>query len=90
MELYGPIWIVATLIIEFIVLGHLQTALSTKPVVSSKYTPDELLSIQANYSISKLFTVTFLMLIFFLINPFVCYLLFKNKGAMEITFISLL
>ena len=30
------------------------------------------------------------MLLFFLLNPFVCYLLFKNKGAMEITFISLL
>ena len=88
VELYGPIWIVATLIIEFVVLGHLQSSFTLQP--NARYDAEYLLAKQANYSLSKLFTITFLMFLFFIVNPFVCYLLFKNRGAMEVTFTSLL
>ncbi len=87
-ELYGPLWIVATLIIEFVILGHLQKAFTQTP--TGTMNTEELLVKQANYSIHKIFTVSFLMLFIFILNPFVAYLVFKNKGALEINYISLL
>jgi len=43
----------------------------------------------ANDSVSKLFKITFLIGLTFLLNPFISYLVFKNKGALEITFVHL-
>jgi len=43
----------------------------------------------ANQSVSKLFKITFIVIFMFLLNPFIAYLVFKNKGAMEVTFIHL-
>lgn len=45
---------------------------------------------QANYSVQKMFKVSFLMLTIFFCNPFIVYLIFKNKGAFEISYVHLL
>jgi hypothetical protein len=45
---------------------------------------------QANYSLQKVFKTTFLMMLMFIFNPFVAYLIFKNKGAIEVTYANLL
>ena len=44
----------------------------------------------ANQSVARLFKVTFLIVLMFLLNPFIAYLVFKNKGAMEVTFTHLM
>jgi multisubunit Na+/H+ antiporter MnhG subunit len=44
----------------------------------------------SNQSMGRLFKITFIIAIMFLLNPFVAYLVFKNKGALEVTFIHLL
>lgn len=51
---------------------------------------DDLLAKFANQSMSKLFKTTFLVAFMFLLNPFIAYLVFKNRGALEVTFIHLL
>jgi hypothetical protein len=51
---------------------------------------EEILTKQANYSLQKVFKTTFLLLLLFVLNPFVSYLVFKNRGAIEVTYINLL
>lgn len=53
-------------------------------------TQEELLAKQANYSLQKVFKTTFFLLLMFIVNPFIAYLVFKNKGAIEVTYASLL
>jgi len=88
-ELYGPIWLVVTLIIEFCILGHLHTAIAAQSQ-SYPYSQDEILTRQANYSLQKVFKTTFFLLLMFIVNPFIAYLVFKNKGAIEVTYANLL
>lgn len=45
---------------------------------------------QANYSLKKFFKTTFILLFMFTVNPFIAYLVFKNRGSLEVTFINLL
>jgi hypothetical protein len=51
---------------------------------------EDLLAKFANQSVARLFKVTFLVILMFLLNPFIAYLVFKNKGAMEVTFTHLM
>ena len=44
----------------------------------------------SNHAISRLFTISFLVGLMFLLSPFVTFLVFKNKGALEVSFIQLL
>jgi len=37
-----------------------------------------------------MFTTTFLMSFLFIVNPFIVYLVFKNRGAIEVNFVQLL
>ena len=37
-----------------------------------------------------MFTISFLVTLMFLLSPFVTFLVFKNKGALEVTFIQLM
>jgi hypothetical protein len=84
-----------TLIIEFCLLSHLIGALKLQAVISSHgpsaaLTDQDLLSRFATQSMSRLFSVSFLVSLMFLGNPFIAYLVFKNKGALEVTFTHLL
>ena len=51
---------------------------------------DNLLAKFANQSMNRLFKVSFLISLMFLVNPFIAYLVFKNRGAMTVTFTHLL
>lgn len=44
----------------------------------------------ADYSLDKIFKTSFVMSLLFLCNPFIAYLVFKNKGAFEVTYMQLL
>ena len=44
----------------------------------------------ANQSVSRLFKIAFLIVLMFLLNPFIAYLIFKNRGALEVTYTHLL
>jgi Yip1 domain len=96
-ELYGPLWIAVTLIIEFCILSHMIGALKLQSIISnsgddsqSYYKNEDLLEKFANQSVARLFKVTFLIILMFLVNPFIAYLVFKNRGAIEVTFTHLL
>jgi hypothetical protein len=61
IELYGPIWIFATLIIELCILGHL-----TKAFELAKNDASEAdIAKQTDYTIDKIFKTTFVMTLFF-------------------------
>ena len=94
-ELYGPLWIAVTLVIEFSILSHMIGALKLQSVISSssentQFQNDDLLTRFANQSLSRIFTISFLVTLMFLLSPFVTFLVFKNKGALEVTFIQLM
>lgn len=40
----------------------------------------------ANHSVHKVFKTAFVMTLMFFCNPFIAYLVFKNKGAFEVTY----
>lgn len=58
--------------------------------VQAHYTNEDLQIKFTNASLDKLFRITFLIILMFLINPFVAYTVFKNSGAIEVTFSHLL
>lgn len=43
----------------------------------------------ANQSVSKIFKITFIVLLSMFLSPFIAYLILKNKGALEVTFVHL-
>jgi len=43
----------------------------------------------ANLNVHQVFKITFLLALYFLAAPFITYLLFKAKGAFEVTFLQL-
>jgi hypothetical protein len=52
---------------------------------------DETLLVKfANYTLNKVFKTAFVMTFLFFCNPFIAYLVFKNKGAFEVTYTQLL
>lgn len=88
-------WIAVTLIIEFCILSHMIGALKLQSIISNSsdeayYKNEDMLEKFANQSVARLFKVTFLIILMFLVNPFIAYLVFKNRGAMEVTFTHLL
>jgi len=95
-ELYGPLWIAVTLVIEFCILSHLVGAFKLESTIKQQtaagylFSQDDLQTKFANQSVARLFSICFLVVFLLLINPFVGYLVFKNKGAIEVTFTHLL
>ncbi len=95
-ELYGPIWIVVTLAIELCIIAHLLGAIALEQQLSQNTQPqlqflnDQLITNFANTSVQKMFKTVFIMFFFFIVNPFIAYLVFKNRGAIEVTFVHLL
>lgn len=51
---------------------------------------DQLIKNFANKSLQKMFKTLFILGLMFIVNPFVAYLIFKNKGAIDVTFTNLL
>lgn len=45
---------------------------------------------QADYSVQKAFKIAFIMTFLFFCNPFIAFLVFKSKGAIDITYSMLL
>ena len=90
-ELYGPIWIIATFIIELCIVGHLIGVFRLEAEVrlnknQFKFMNEDLVVKFANHTLHKMFTTIFLLSFFYILNPFIGYLTFKNRGAVEVTF----
>lgn len=91
--MYGPLWIVITLVIELCILGHLTGLIklhSTLDPTAPSYVNSTLLAQYANNSLSKMFKTLFLITLFAVVTPFISYISFKNKGALEVTFVQML
>jgi len=98
-ELYGPIWIMFTLIIELLILGHVSNLLRIELGFGTQSTNDRDIvdqlvsrlgsgtlgyfdptSINANESLKKIVTLTFIVTSFFTIVPFAVYMLLRSAG----------
>lgn len=86
-ELYGPLWLFVTLLVEFIILGHMTNQMTTNAKSTGNSELFAMLSAQtADKSLKRIMKITFLLAVFYLGNPFVSYLMFKSKNAIEVTF----
>ena len=86
-ELYGPVWIFVTMIVEFLVLGHLcklfdQVSSEELQEVATKYGIKGLdpSSASANQSLHKIITMTFLLALFTLGVPFGLYRSLRSQN----------
>lgn len=87
-ELYGPMWIFVTLIVEFVILGHLTNQLSTSIKSQNNQELFDILNAKtADQSLKRIMKITFLLACFYLGNPFVTYIMLKGKNAIEVTFL---
>ena len=84
-EMYGPLWIFVTLVIEFIILGHLSNQLSTQTGHS-----EEMLSllVQKNTSntLQRIMRIVLILGLFYIGWPSTTYLMIKGANGMEVTF----
>lgn len=88
-ELYGPIWIYITLLVEFVILGHLTNYFANAAKQGSGNS--ELLALltkkTADQSLKRIMKISFFLGVFYFGVPFVTYLMFKSKQAMETTYV---
>jgi len=73
-ELYGPVWIFITMVIEFLILGHFAKLLSSGNTdmgdgVLKRYQFFSPETANANQSLHKIATMSFLLAVFFLGVP---------------------
>ena len=81
-------WIFVTLIVEFVILGHLTNQLSTSQKTQDNKELFQILNAKtADQSLKRIMKITFLLACFYLGNPFVTYIMLKGKNAMEVTYI---
>lgn len=80
LELYGPIWILITLVIEFSMVGHFKQVFTSQE--------HELQAISSE-SIKKVSKTAFFFLFYFFACPFVLYMTFKSKQAFDVTYARL-
>ena len=59
-------------------------------MIQDKNHSSELMVKQANYSVQKVFKIAFIMGFLFFCNPFILFLVFKSKGAIDVTYSLLL
>lgn len=87
-ELYGPLWIYVTLLVEFVILGHLTNQMQN----SSKQGNPELFTIlatkTADQSLKRIMKIGFFLACFYFGVPSVTYLMFKNRQALEVSYIQ--
>jgi len=85
-ELYGPMWIFVTLVVEFVILGHMSAQLATKSESAEML---QMLSAKnTSASLHRIMRLAFTLAFFYLGLPFSSYLMFKSTNAMEVTFFS--
>lgn len=89
-ELYGPIWIYLTLVIEFVILGHMTNYLadSAKHLQVNSELVALLSKKTADQSLKRIMKISFFLGVFYFGVPFVTYLMFKSKQAMEISYVQ--
>ena len=81
LELYGPVWIFITLIVEFVILGHMTNsmALSSKGKGKDIEVLNLLAQKTADQSLRRIMKICFFLGCFYFGIPFVTYLMFKSK-----------
>lgn len=87
-ELYGPLWVFVTLVVEFIILGHLTNLMSTHASTKSEEIMNIMLQKNRSATLQRIMKLTFFFACFYLGLPFISYLQFKGRQAMDITFMS--
>jgi hypothetical protein len=86
-ELYGPVWIFITLIVEFVILGHMTNSLKTTAKGKGNAEVINLLAAKtADQSLKRIMKIVFFLGCFYFGIPFTTYLMFKSKQAFEVTF----
>ena len=81
VELYGPVWIFITLIVEFVILGHMTNsmALGSKGKTKDIEVLNLLAQKTADQSLRRIMKICFFLGCFYFGIPFVTYLMFKSK-----------
>lgn len=94
-ELYGPLWIIITLVVELIILGHVAALLKIEMSPDDKLDPElldqlalrfggsaafDVSKINANETLRKIVTLTFVVVSYFLIVPFCIYMVFRSSA----------
>ena len=94
-ELYGPIWIFVTLLVEFVILGHLSNRLETSQkqmTMAGNTGANEILGLLnqrvADASLKRIMKIFFILSCFYFGNPFVTYAMFKSNNAFEVTYLE--
>ena len=83
-ELYGPLWIFITMVIEFLILGHFDKLLLSGnndemfSGVPKKYGFFSADTLNANQSLHKIATMSFLLAVFFLGVPLAQYMTLRS------------
>jgi hypothetical protein len=82
-------WIFVTLIVEFVILGHLTNQLNTSIKSQNNQELFTILNAKtADQSLKRIMKITFLLACFYLGNPFVTYIMLKGRNAIEVTFVQ--
>lgn len=87
-ELYGSLWVFVTLVVEFIILGHLTNLMSTQASTKNDEIMNMMLQKNRSATLQRIMKLAFFFACFYLGLPFISYLQFKGRQAMEITFTS--
>lgn len=90
-ELYGPLWILVTLVVEFLILGNVANLLTIElgeNNANKGTNPPTLLNMNSNDSLRKIVTMSFALTSFFLLVPFILYMVFRSRcpPSAEISF----
>mmetsp|Transcript_3361 Transcript_3361/g.5622 ORF Transcript_3361/g.5622 Transcript_3361/m.5622 type:complete len:181 (+) Transcript_3361:818-1360(+) len=89
VELYGPLWIFVTLVIEFIILGYMSNTIEVQKESSKNFEMMAFLAQKAtDRSLKRIMKILFLFNCFYLGMPFGSYLMFKGRNAIEVTFVQ--
>lgn len=86
-ELYGPIWIYITLVVEFVILGHLTNQVQNN-LKNTGELHDMLARKAADQSLKRIMKISFFLGVFYLGVPFVTYVIFKGRQALEASYIQ--
>jgi hypothetical protein len=82
LEIYGPIWILITLVVELNMVGHFRQIFTEgeASLANQSLSTD---------SVKKVSKTAFLFALYFLGTPFVLYMVFKSKQALDVSYTRL-
>ena len=84
-EVYGALWVTLTIIMELLLLCSFNQIIGNE-FTENKESRDYIMS----SSLRRIMPISFLVSLLFFSNPFIAYLVFKNRQAFEVTFTWLL